>query len=147
MTTSYLEPSCACLLIESVQSSSYQHVNTYVLKTYRFKDAKDYYEAELSVFKGLMVQESLAKNVIGFYGSYEQNGLYSILLEYADVGTLEDYLQRTSSPTTGNDIYLFWRSLFNVINGLRSIHDVQGKDESDPQVLAGHVTLIAVVVA
>lgn len=121
-----------------MQDSNYQHANTYVLKTYRLKDAKDNYQREVKAFKALMNGGSLGKSIIGFYGSYEQNGSYNVLLEYADLGTLEDYLQKTSPPTTGEDIRRFWHALFNVIKALQMIHHVQGNDASDSQVLRGY---------
>lgn len=123
-----------------MQDSNHNHANTYVLKTYRFKDAKDSYETEVKAFKALLNGGSLGKSIIGFYGSYEQNGSYNALLEFADLGTLEDYLQGTSPPTTGEDIYKFWHALFNVIKGLKMIHDVRGNDASDSsQVLQGYL--------
>ncbi|KAF7512559.1 hypothetical protein GJ744_000820 [Endocarpon pusillum] len=119
------------------RDAGYQYANTYVLKTYRFKDARDSYETEVRAFRALMPANVIGKSIISFFGSYEQDDTYNILLEYADRGTLEDYLQRTPPPTTGSDIYKFWSALFNVIKALVSIHNVQGENPSDPPVLRG----------
>lgn len=54
-----------------------------------------------------------------------------------DPGTLEQYLDTTRPPTTGEDIYKFWSALFNVIKALNSIHDVQPTDPNDPPILQG----------
>jgi serine/threonine protein kinase len=121
------------------QDPGYRYANTYVLKTYRFKDAKDKYDTEVKAFRALRAGGSVGKCIIGFYGSYEQDGSYNILLEYADRGTLEHYLWRTPSPTTGDDIYKFWGAFFNVIKALKLIHNVQGGNPDDPPVLQGHV--------
>jgi hypothetical protein len=68
-----------------------------------------------------------------------QDGSYNILLEYADRGTLEDYLQSTDPPTTGEEIFKFWGALFNIIQALDLIHNVQGSDPNDPPILQGYV--------
>jgi serine/threonine protein kinase len=87
-----------------------------------------------------MAGGALGKSIIGFYGSYIQDGSYNILLEYADRGTLEEYLQNTPPPTTGEDIFKFWSALFNVIQALHLIHNVQGNDPSDPPILQGYTS-------
>ena len=129
------------MLITSAQDPGYQYTNTYVLKTYRFRDAKDNYETEVKAFRALMPGGALGKSIIGFYGSYEQDGSYNVLLEYADRGTLEDYLQNTPPPTTGDDIHMFWSALFNVIRALKLIHNVQGDQKNDPPILQGYVSI------
>ena len=81
----------------------------------------------------------LGKSIIDFYGSYEQDGSYNVLLEYADLGNLEQYLERTPSPTTGDDIYKFWSAFFNVIKAVKLIHNVKWGNPGDPPILKGHV--------
>jgi serine/threonine protein kinase len=127
-------------LTDYMQDPSYQYANTYVLKTYRFKDAKENCETEVKAFRALMSSGSLGKSIIGFFGSIEQDGSYNVLLEYADGGTLEDYLQKTPSPTTGHEICKFWSAFFNVIKALTLIHNVRGKDPKDPPILQGQVS-------
>ncbi len=127
------------LLTKCAQDPSYQYGKTYVLKTYRFKDAKDNYESEVRAFRALKAGGSLGKSIIGFHGSYEQDGSYNVLLEYADRGTLEDYLAKTPSPSTAEDIYMFWGSLFNIVKALKLIHNVLGDTPGDPPILQGYV--------
>lgn len=110
------------------------------MKTYLFKDAKDNYESEVRAFRALKAGGSLGKSIIGFYGSYEQDGSYNVLLEYADRGTLDDYLATTPPPSTAEDIYTFWRSLFNIIKALKLIHNVSGDTPDDPPILQGYVS-------
>jgi serine/threonine protein kinase len=129
------------MLTQNLQDPSYRYANTYVLKTYRSKDAKEHYTSEVKAFKALAPGGSLGKSIIGFYGSYIQDGTYNILLEYADRGTLEHYLHTTPSPTTGEDIYRFWSAVFNLIKALKLIHDVQPVDSGDPPILQGYVLL------
>src|SRR2546423_9385737 len=121
-----------------MQDPSYRYANTYVLKTYRSKDAKEHYNSEVRAFKALMHGDSLGKSIIGFYGSYIQDGTYNVLLQYADRGTLEEYLATTPSPTTGEDIYRMWSGVFNLIKALKSIHDVEPINPDDPPILQGY---------
>jgi serine/threonine protein kinase len=130
------------MLTTDKQDPASEFAHTYVLKTYRFKDAKDNYETEVKAFRALMPGGGLGKSIIGFYGSYEQDGSYNVLLEYADRGTLEDYLQNTPPPTTGLHIYKFWEALFNVIKGLKLIHSVQGDEADGPPILQGYICLV-----
>lgn len=127
-----------------MQAPGHPYANTYVLKTYRYKDAKENYETEVKAFRALMPGGALGKSIIDFYGSYEQDGSYNVLLEYADRGTLEDYLQSTPPPTRGEDIYKFWKALFNVIKALNLIHNVQGEQANDPPILQGCVSVFRV---
>lgn len=108
-----------------------------MLKTYRSRDAKEHYTSEVKAFKALIPGGALGKSIIGFHGSFVQDGTYNVLLEYADRGTLEDYLHTTAPPTTGEDVYRFWGALFNVIKALNLIHAVPQVDPNDPPVLQG----------
>jgi hypothetical protein len=120
-----------------VQDPSYRYANTYVLKTYRSNDAEEHYTSEVKAFKALIPGGSPGKSIISFYGSFVQDGWYNVLLEFADRGTLDHYLDTTSPPTTGEDVYRLWNALFNVIKALKSIHDVQQTDSKDPPILQG----------
>ncbi len=94
-----------------------------------------------------MAGGSPGKSIIGFYGSYVQDGSYNVLLEYADRGTLEDYLQSTPPPTTGEDIFKFWSALFNIIQALHLIHNVQGNDRMIHQFFKGMLPLLSVLIS
>jgi serine/threonine protein kinase len=125
------------MLIRYMQDSRYRYANTYVLKTYRSKDAREHYYSEVKAFKALMPGGALGKSIIGFHGSFIQDGSYNVLLEYADRGTLEHYLETISPPTTGDDTYKLWSAMFNLIKALKLIHDVQPIDPNDPPILRG----------
>jgi serine/threonine protein kinase len=96
----------------------------------------------VKAFKALIPGGSLGKSIIGFYGSFVQDGSYNILLEFADRGTLDHYLDTTSPPTTGEDVYKLWNALFNVIKALKSIHDVERIDLKDPPILQGYASIL-----
>src|SRR5579871_3220705 len=92
--------------------------NAFILKRYLTKDAEEYHNREVRGFNALRYSES----IIGFYGSYKHGDDYNILLEFADKGTLEDYFQRETPPSRGDDIIKFWSRLFELIKALKAIH-------------------------
>ena len=99
-----------------------------MLKTYNTKDANIYYENEVDAFKKLATKDRTDRSLIQFLGSYQQGDTYNILLEFADLGTLEDYFQKFNPPSLGEDIVLFWERLFNVVKALLRIHAIERPD-------------------
>jgi serine/threonine protein kinase len=93
--------------------------NTFVLKTYFGRDVESYYKSEIETFWQLHSH----KNIIGFQGCFTRGDSYNVLLEYADKGTLEDYLRNEVPPTSGEEIIQFWESLFGVLEALMYIQD------------------------
>ncbi|KAH9206113.1 hypothetical protein DL95DRAFT_488483 [Leptodontidium sp. 2 PMI_412] len=88
----------------SNQGSSSHSRNTFVLKTYRTLDA---YRSEVEAFR--------------FYGSFEQNQTYNVLLEFTGSVILEDYFQQKKPRTKEEDIkYIikFWRRLFDLAEAI-----------------------------
>ncbi|KAL8748261.1 MAG: hypothetical protein Q9184_007455 [Pyrenodesmia sp. 2 TL-2023] len=99
------------------------HPNIFVLKSYRNTlDAKKYYDNE---WKALNRVHGLtpSSHIVRFFGRFILGGVYNILLEYADMGTLEDYLAKTPPPCTAKDIIDFWHSILSVTRGLMRIHN------------------------
>ena len=105
------------------QDQSDRFANTFVLKTYKTKDAEQYYKNEVGGFEKLRSGGGLDPNMIGFYGSYIQDENYNVLLDFADEGNLEQFFRKTGQPSA-EDILPFWRELFNVIKPLMRIHEI-----------------------
>lgn len=114
--------------------------DVFVLKSYCTRDAEKYYGSEVAAFRRLNLGAKNDSSLIGFYGSFVQNDTYSILLQYADVGTLERYFQTFPEPIKGKDIIKFWRNLFAIITALVAIHQVEPSDMNGPAVLQGFVS-------
>ena len=114
------------MLLTKGQEPDRQPRNTFVLKTYRGHEAQKYHEAERNAFLRLRLSERITPSIIGFYGSFIRDGTYNNILEYADQGTLEDFMERTPSPSNGEDITLLWERLFNVLHGLLTIQNTPG---------------------
>lgn len=100
--------------------------NTFVLKTYRTPEAEKYFEVERSAFKRLRYGQRSPGNIIEYYSSFVSNGTYNIILEYADRGTLYEYLKNTDGPTGIGDIMTFWKNFLRIFHGLSHIHNTKG---------------------
>ncbi|KAL9122286.1 MAG: hypothetical protein Q9187_001163, partial [Circinaria calcarea] len=80
--------------------------------------------AEVGAFRKLVSFGKPLPTLIGFYGSYVQDGTYNVILEYIDQGNLEQYFENTAPPSSGKDIIHFWRGLFGIIQALDRIHEL-----------------------
>lgn len=67
---------------------------------------------------------SLGNTIIGFYGSFIYGESPVIILEYADRGTLDKFLQDIPSPEEGEDIIRLWEALLKLQVGVNTIHNI-----------------------
>ena len=67
-----------------------------------------------------------------------QNGSYHIILEYAEHGTLETFIEENDPPVDGEEFIHLWRSLLDLNMGLMKIHHTLG-DESNGHTMLGYV--------
>lgn len=88
-----------------------------------FDAASDEYQKELETLARLHLTLHSDTNIIGFYGGYRQHNTYNIILEYANNGNLEEYLQRTEPPTRTSDIYVFWKNILKLPIALKFLHN------------------------
>ncbi|KAG8531140.1 uncharacterized protein KY384_004498 [Bacidia gigantensis] len=117
------------------RQTNHRHRHTFALKTYRTDDARKYYETESDAFKHLRFNNRPPQNIIAFYGGFERDNMYNIILEYADGGTLEDFIARTPSPPNAEQLWVFWNQFFNVLNGLATIHGERSEDGNGSMLL------------
>ncbi|KAL8726824.1 MAG: hypothetical protein Q9166_006440 [cf. Caloplaca sp. 2 TL-2023] len=112
--------------------------NTFALKTYyQTSEAKTYFENERNAFKKLRYHNKPPDNIIGYYGSFVRDGTYNIILEYADRGTLNDYMKNTHEPTSGSSILALWTRCLGLMRGLGQIHNTPGSTSDGPRILLG----------
>ncbi|KAL9039214.1 MAG: hypothetical protein Q9180_002660, partial [Flavoplaca navasiana] len=111
--------------------------NTFALKTYRTPDAKRYFENERNAFIQLRYGYRPPKNIMEYYGSIVRRGTYSIILEYADRGTLDDYMKNTAEPKTVTEIRSFWENFLASMRGLVQIHGTHQPASDGPNILLG----------
>jgi serine/threonine protein kinase len=94
----------------------------YVLKAYTDSRYRPLYTNEARALTTL--QQPKNENIVGYYGSFVQNGTFNLLLQFADGGNLLDYYGNTPPPTDPADVRRFWRSLFSVFKGLHAVHRI-----------------------
>ncbi|KAF2139612.1 uncharacterized protein K452DRAFT_320254 [Aplosporella prunicola CBS 121167] len=105
---------------------SSQELNTFVVKTYRSRDAEKYYDAEKRAF----LKFRRSENLIKFYGSFIYNDTYNLILENANGGSLEDYFQKVTPPSTEEDILAFWKRLLGPVTALLEVHNGGSGDDA-----------------
>lgn len=87
---------------------------------------------------------SLPSNIIGFYGSFVRGETYNIILEYADLGNLDYFMEQTPPPSSASEKTLFWDRFFDVGNGLVKIHGEEEGNGNELQILLGYAKLMSV---
>jgi serine/threonine protein kinase len=72
--------------------------------------------------------------MVGYHCSYTHRGQHYLLLEYADMDTLEDFMKNQRPPSMDAEIVAFWKSILHVIEAIAKIHDLDPDDgdENDP---------------
>lgn len=110
------------------------------MKTYRTAEAEKYFENERNAYKRLRYSSLPHANIIGYYGSFNLDGSYNIILEYADLGTLNQYMGKTHEPTSSGDIMMFWERFLAILQGLIQIHNTPGAAVEGPRILLGYMT-------
>lgn len=113
--------------------------NTFVLKTYRTLEARKYFEAERSAFINLRYDRMPPGNIIEYYGSFVKDETYNTILEYADRGTLDQYMKCTDEPKDIGEIMTFWNCFLPIFHGLSQIHGTKGPSPN-PDGLIGYTS-------
>lgn len=88
-------------------------------------DEKEFLK-EKKAFERLLKDGRTPDYIIDYLGSYEQGDTRCILLEYADMGTLDDYFSHSLPPTSGTSIMQFFGGIFGLVKGLWAVHQVEG---------------------
>ncbi|KAI5464963.1 hypothetical protein BGZ63DRAFT_421950 [Mariannaea sp. PMI_226] len=96
--------------------------STVVFKVYSTEEAKDLFKAEADAYTSILAEH--ADYITMCYGSFEQNGKYTIILEYAPRGTLLDFWLNTHPPHDTAELTRYWRASFQLLQGLELIHEV-----------------------
>lgn len=110
------------------------------MKTYRRNsEAEKYFDNERTAYRRLRYNDRPHANIIGYYGSFVRDGTYNIILEYADRGTLNNYLQETHEPTDSTGIMTFWTQFLGILHGLAHIHGTHGPVLDEPWALLGYM--------
>lgn len=98
------------------------------MKEYQERELEFSFSNEVEAYtvlgnKGEM--EKASKCFLRYYGSFIQNGKGFILLEYADQGSLLDFLRKNHLPHERSELYRLWKSLSkNLFLGLEMLHSL-----------------------
>ena len=98
------------------------------MKSYTGDRYRTLYQNEEKALTTLQRSGTQSEHVVGYYGSFIQNGKFSLLLEFADGGNLLDYYRSTPKPMGASDTKQFWWSLLGVLKGLHYVHQVSPDD-------------------
>lgn len=115
-----------------------QYKNTFVLKTYRAAEAEENYKAERDAYMKLRWGGNPSLHIITYYGSFVHGKAYNIILEYADEGTLESFMEKTDQPSTVEEALLIWDRITDVTHGIMTIHGLTRNESSASQILKGY---------
>lgn len=118
---------CTLSIANCIQDPPQDSNHVYAIKTYKGRDADFHYDRELEAFKRITQADGqIAPGLIKIYGSFEYRGTFNVILEYAGIGTLEQVFQSENIPTTTLELFDFWTNLFEIIEGIRVIHEQNG---------------------
>lgn len=108
----------------------------YVLKTFRSRDAEINYNNERAAFS-LLRGSKPHPHIVCYYGSFRHSDTFNIILEYADRGDLEQYLQNTNPPSNAADIVNLWEGMSGLLLALLKIHGLQLDSAKGPRTMTG----------
>lgn len=77
---------------------------------------------EIDVYSNL--KESAFDHIIGYFGSFEQHGKLTIILEHARGGNLVGFWEQNALPATLQDRIELWDSFFHLLNALEATHNL-----------------------
>jgi hypothetical protein len=117
-----------------LQASSTNGHKFYALKAYDKHSGKRWYDIETDAFKKLRDTGLESTHMVGYHCSFTHRGRHYALLEYADMKTLEDFMEHQRPPSMDDEILAFWRSILHVVEAIAKIHDLDPNDgdEDDP---------------
>jgi hypothetical protein len=111
--------------------------NVFVLKTFR-QDRNYEWKKEGDALQNLREGLNETDGAIQFFGAYQHDDTFNILLEYANGGNLKEYLEQRRPPTTTMEIQDFWESMFRLIRVLAKLDNMKFYAESS-DVYRGYV--------
>lgn len=99
-------------------------LNTFVLKEFRpRKNLRERWLDEAKVHVAIRTNDDLTADggIVGFHGCFKHGGKFSILLEHATRGNLEQLLQSDERPKSYVDILDLWNSYFQLLSTLHCL--------------------------
>jgi len=107
------------------QSSSPSEPRIYALKEYTGQRARDLHDYEVNAFTRFGRTGIEKRHMVRFLCSYTQEGTYNAVLEFADLGTLEDFMTSRQNPSTNGEVLMFWTQFLQLVEAFVHMHDIQ----------------------
>ncbi|EGU77538.1 hypothetical protein FOXB_11953 [Fusarium oxysporum f. sp. conglutinans Fo5176] len=108
-----------------------------VFKVYEGHDGEVRYNAETDVYMKLHNHSSncIVKHIASF--EFREIMKFVIILEYAEGGSLLDYLRTTRLPVRPEDFYSLWEGLFELLDALYLLGNIYRQNRNEPKTLVG----------
>ena len=97
--------------------------NTYAMKSFYWREADLYFHSEVWAFKSANQEDKFVPQLVDFHKAFKQNKSCHIILQHANLGTLEDMFQTMDPPRSGQHILDLWTRIFELNKTVESIHD------------------------
>lgn len=63
-------------------------------------------------------------HIVTYLGSFEQNRKFTVILEYAEGGSLLDFFKKNQIPMDKDELVQFWTHILDLLVGLNCIHAI-----------------------
>ena len=93
------------------------------MKSFFQREADLYFVSEVSAFQSANQEDKLVPQLVDFHKAFKQNDSCHIILQHANLGTLEDVFQTMEPPRSGQQILNLWTRIFELTQTVESIHD------------------------
>ncbi|KAF7187457.1 Mitogen-activated protein kinase kinase 2 [Pseudocercospora fuligena] len=106
-------------------SSRPSETQCYALKSFRKSgEGTQAHERETTAFTHITnLGSRQTPGLITYYSSFTHLGTFNIILEFAEVGNLEEFYESAIRPVGGEQIINFWENLFDTTKALFTIHE------------------------
>jgi hypothetical protein len=93
------------------------------MKEYNGRHAQRYYETDVSAFKHI-IDTGADEYFVRFFTGLQYGNQRSIVIEYADIGNLDDFFRRAQDerPSSSNEIKSMWTNLCGILFGIYGLH-------------------------
>jgi hypothetical protein len=95
--------------------------NAYVIKAFSGAAGESSFNGEVYAYRKVQGAGRPITSMTRFYGSYKHQDEYNIILEHADIGTLEDFMRR-GPPRRVEEVNSLWRRLFELSQAVDRVH-------------------------
>lgn len=104
---------------------------SYVLKIFHSRKGSET-DWDHEVESHVVLRSSLndAGGVVRFHGCYTHGPTFNVLLEWAELGNLEQLMKRLEPPQTKEDALTFWKSYLGMLRTLENLRRMVYDDES-----------------